>query len=108
MSIQFIGVGVSKGTMDGDNGKKFDYDNRLIRCITNEGMNSDDYGFMAMKEVKIKTSVLCQSIGCMPKDLDTYLQSALGQEVEFKYGVIKGVSVVTGLKFSSPTDSKKG
>lgn len=108
MSKQFIGVGVSRGTMDGDNGRKIDYDNRLIRCITDEGLSDDDYGFMAMKEIKIKTSVLCQSFKCIPKDLDTYLQSALGQEVEFKYGVIKGVEVVTGLNFISPNDSKKG
>lgn len=101
MSIQFIGFGISKGTFDTDRGEKREYDNRLLRCITNDGLKIGDKGFMAVDEMKVKTEVLATSFNCKIGEVDLYLESALGQECEIQWGVLSGKPCITGLKFKT-------
>lgn len=112
---KFIGYGVSKGTMTGDNGD-INYNNRLIKCITDEvgaGVTGMDFC-----EQKMKMSDLAKCFGCPETDenVNVYLDSILDQCIEFSFAPVKGKLAVTGFRLVAEpakaeppkTDGKKG
>lgn len=96
---KLIGYGISKGTFTTDHDEKIDYDNILLRMISNEGLKETDHGFMSVAEQKVKREILAKSFSCAPDEVALFLDSVLGQEVELKFGIINGKPLLTGLIF---------
>lgn len=95
---KFMGFGRSKGTMETENGGKFDYNNRLIRGYT-DIVGGDDCG-MANFEQKMKLTDLASCLGCNPTDeeVDAWLCGLLGSNIEFTFVPVKGQLKVNGFR----------
>lgn len=93
----------TKGIFE-DEGKKIAYNNRLLKCITDNV--ADNFVGLDFCEFKLKLSELAKFFGCAETDeaVDTMLNTYLDWEFEPIYAIIKGKPTLNGLKFlDTPT-----
>lgn len=93
--FKLLGYKKSDGVMEKD-GQKIEYSSRFLRGFTDEGFTENEVGLIPF-EHKIKSSILCQNLGCSNiTELDAMLNSLLGSTVSFSFGVFSGSLAVTG------------
>lgn len=97
--FKLIGFEVSKGEFTTEKGEKLAYNNRIIKCITNEERNNL-YGF-DFCEFKVKAEDVAKMLGCVQNDeaINSMLDSCFGLFFEPKFTVIKGKPVFNGFDF---------
>ncbi|MBR1593129.1 MAG: hypothetical protein IJ666_09015 [Ruminococcus sp.] len=101
--IKLVGVEVSAGTFTAEDGRSIDYDNRVLHCLTDEGLPDNYTGLGYIKE-KIKLTTLAKYFKCTPADVDTYLNGFLLCDVAFRYSPSGGKMVVSGFDVVNTAD----
>lgn len=100
MSTYLIGFERSKGEFPNDKtGELISYDNRLLKCVTDDGNNENNFGFSGF-EVKMKMSDVANSLGVSENGnaVDTSLKNLSCKEIEIIYAPRKNVMTVVGFR----------
>ena len=100
MSTYLVGFERRIGEFPNDKtGELISYDNRLLRCVTNDGQNKDIFGFSAF-EVKMKMSDIADSLGVSANGeaVDTSLKNLFRKEIEIVYAPRNNVMTVVGFR----------
>lgn len=97
MSTYFIGFGISQGDFLNSEKETVSYSNRLLRCVTDDGVDDFNVGFSGF-EVKMKSSDLARCLGVEEKDVDNALKSLYKKQVEFVYAPRKNELSIVGFR----------
>lgn len=100
---KLVGYQISKGVMKTDNGNEIEYDNRNLKCLTD--YVAEDVVGQDLIEQKMKTASLASHFGCVPSEVNSYLDSILGEEIEFTFVPVKGKLQVNGFKVVEPVEN---
>lgn len=100
MSTYLIGVGLRKGEFTNEKtGELINYDNRLLRCVTDDGKDSNNLGFTGF-EIKMKMTDIAHSLGVSENDsaVDTSLKNLFNKEIQLIYAPLNNVMTVVGFR----------
>ena len=100
MSTYLVGFGRRKGEFANDKtGELISYDNRLLRCVTDDGKDKDNFGFMGF-EVKMKMADVADSLGVSEngQSVDSSLNNLCRKEIELIYAPRNNVMTVVGFR----------
>lgn len=100
--IKLVGFEFQSGNIvSKDSGEVIPWSNVLLRCISDEGLKDNEFGF-SVAEKKIKGTFIKISLGLDSAAKDQDVISALGkyldQNIEFTIGFVKGVPEINGFK----------
>lgn len=100
MSTYLVGFERKKGEFPNEKtGEIINYDNRLLKCITDDGANKDNFGFSGF-EVKMKMVDVANSLGVSENgdSVDTSLKNLFRKEIEFIYAPRNNAMTVVGFR----------
>ena len=100
MSTYLIGYEIKKGSFaNSQTGDIIDYNNRLLKCKTNDGNDSNNFGYSGF-EIKMKMSEVADSLGVADNDMavNSALSKFLDKEIEFRYAPKNNVMAVAGFR----------
>ena len=100
MSTYLVGFEVKKGTFTNDKtGELICYDNRLLRCVTDDGNNNDNFGFSGF-EIKMKMSDIAESLGISAIDdtVNTSLKNLFRKRIDIVYAPRNNVMTVVAIR----------
>ncbi len=104
--IKLVGFNSMSGQLKSDKtGELIDWSNRTLRCITDDNLNSGDFGF-ALLEQKLKKSDVCKSLGLNSNSTDKSVNDALckllNSKIEFIAGRVGKEIKINGFKVVQP------
>lgn len=100
MSTYLVGFERRKGEFANEKtGELIGYDNRMLRFITDDGHNKDNFGFAGF-ELKMKMSDIAESLGvpATGEAVDTSLKNLFRKEVDIIYAPRNNVMTVVGIR----------
>ncbi len=100
MSTYLIGFETKKGEFTNDKtGELIAYNNRTLKCVTNDGNNANNFGFSGFK-VKMKMPDIAGSLGVSENDgsVDSSLKNLFNKEIQLIYAPINDEMTVVGFR----------
>lgn len=100
MSTYLIGFEIKQGEFPNEKtGEIVPYNNRILKCVTDDGQNGTNFGFSGF-EVKLKMSDVAFSLGVPERDesVDTALKNINKKEIEIKSAPKNGTLAVVGFR----------
>ena len=95
-----VGFQAQFGTFTSDTtGELVNWSNRLIRCVSDESLENDEFG-LKIVEQKLKKSQVCKSLGISEDSSEDVVNKALcsilNAEISFTLGIVKKEYEIVG------------